>query len=260
MTLIRSFLVFLLLTFNAYAGNLIVGTGGMGASGGGACSTPSQGEHYTEGFEGSTACYTAGTEVCENATAWTVVDGTQTFGYTLPSTPLSLLCSKGLRINVNEASNYVRLDEGTARADAKIIFYFYLTSSSAGTDHNFVSIGNSTTQGSSRWGYATIYNNAGTITMRCGGGVNSAWLPIAIEKVYKVTLNGNTTTPANSFMSVEDCSSGTCTDVDGSPDTDFRATVAGGASARYQFYGGLAAGASDITDFVFDVISVGAAD
>ena len=223
------------------------------------CETPAQGALFSEGFEGLLTCYPAGTVACENENPFTVAAGTQTFGYALPGSWLTLNCSSGLRVNVDEASSLARLTFGGAITDMKFSFYMYVDASTAGTDMHIVNIGNSTTVGSSSYASVALWNNAGTITIRAGGGAYSARLPVAIDKLYKVTVNGNITTAASSYFKVEDCSSGTCTDVAGSPDGDFRATTAGGGAARWYFIGGWA-GAGDISDITFDAIGVSVAD
>lgn len=231
--------------------------GGVAAAG---CSTPVIGSLYTEGFEGSENCVSGDSAYCENSEDWTTVSGSPVYNATLPLTLSGVTCSRGFQTDIDESLIFSRLDYGSTKSDAKLIVYLYLASSTAGTDCNIISIGDSTTQGNARWAAVGLWNNSGTIKLRAYGGGTSSWLPttgsLSTGKWYKIILNGKGTDAAAGVFSVQDCSSGTCTDVAGSPDTVWVPTIASGANFRYVFLGALTGGAGEITNIYWDALGI----
>lgn len=229
-----------------------------GVVSGAVCTTPSQGT-YSEGFEGSNTCSSGEPAACENENKWTVTTGSPTFGYTLTSPMNSPMCTKGLNTDFDDAAVAARMDYGSELADAKVTFYMRMKSCDAGTDLVVISVNNQTSSyNNGLWASIGLWNNAGAITVRANGLVASARLPVTTGKWYKITIDGRTTEPAAGSFKVEDCSSGTCSDVAGSPDTTFRASAAGGSAARYIWVGGVSGGAGDTANIEWDAFGMGA--
>jgi hypothetical protein len=133
------------------------------ADGDAACSTPTA-DVASEGFEG---CAADGSSGCDET--WATTGTGLTYNYSLPGTPPTGSCSKGLQVNTDGA-DYATYDNSTALETVWTKFTIYVTSESFAA----YATGTVFTQGESNGTgggiYLQLYDNNGTFQIRANNG------------------------------------------------------------------------------------------
>lgn len=197
-----------------------------------ACSTPSQGANFTEGFEG------VGYE-----NSWTEPTGTVNEDYT----GLAYNCSESAYVDSADSADYAMHDHGSSldidTTSMDYVFYFrIITIPGDGDALAWASAGSTTNPTDTTKTFSlNINNSSGTVTVRADGQSSSSSTETVVANTwYKMTVHLDTT-PASSYMQIDSGSQRTFTRFSNDP--------------RYFFLGALNTGAGESIEIAYDLFS-----